>query len=260
MTNIFLATAYDFTVTATPAETADMPAAYLVKDQPSDLFQSSTADSTLDVDLGTAQAVDVIAGLFTNLPADATWEIRAAATQGALGAGTVIQATASFRMDGFIRADGRSHGMVYLTPAQTFRWWRISITGGTVPGGKLQMGRLVLGRSFTPTFNQSYGGGYRNISTGSWRRMRSGALIPNAALAGREYQVKLGYLTEGEAWENFYDILAATPENKPILVCPNMASPYAQRELVYGFLNIREPLIKAALNTFAITLKVMEAV
>ncbi|PCI45952.1 MAG: hypothetical protein COB49_09515 [Alphaproteobacteria bacterium] len=260
MENIFIAIAYDFTVTAAPAETADMPASYLNKIQPGDLFQSSTVDSTLEVDLGVAKAVNIIGGLFTNLPADAIWEIKAAATQGGLATGTVILASTGFRMDGFIRSDGRSHGLAFLSLSQTFRWWKITITGGTVPGGKLQMGRLFMGLAFTPTFNKSYGGGYRHITTTTYHRARSGAVIPNAGEGGREYQVKLGYLTESEAWEKFYDIQGAGPDKTPVLVSPDREGPYAQRELMYGFLNIREPVLKAALNTFAMALKVTETI
>lgn len=260
MARIFIATPYAFTVTATPAETADMPASYLDKIQPGDLFQSSTVDSTLEVDLGAAKEVNVIAGLFTNLPADATWEIRAATTQGGLATGTVIQASTGFRMDGFVRADGRSHGLVYLVAAQTFRWWKITITGGTVPGGKLQMGRLFMGLAFTPTWNKSYGGGYRHIGTTTYRRTRSGAVIPNNGEGSREYQAKLGYITEVEAWEDYYDIQGSGPDKTPVLVCPDSASPYAQRELMYGFMNMQVPVLKAALNTFSTTVKVTETV
>ncbi len=260
MSNIFIATPYSFAVTASPAESAGMPASYLDKIQPGDLFQSSTADSTLDIDLGAAKSVDVIACLFTNLPGDATWQIRAAATQGALSTGTVIQATTGFRMDGFIRADGRSHGMVFLGAMQTFRWWRITITGGTVPGGKLQIGRLFMGLSFTPLWNKSYGAGYRHVTTTTYRRMRSGAVIPNNGGAAREYSAKLGYLTEAEAWENYYDIQGDKPDQIPVLVCPDRASPYAQRQLMYGFMNIREPVLKAALNTISTAIKVTEAI
>ncbi|MBL4800749.1 MAG: hypothetical protein JKY45_02575 [Emcibacter sp.] len=259
MDNIFIAIPYDFTVTATPAETADMPAAYLNNIQPSDLFQSSTTNSTLEVDLGAAKAVNVVGGLFSNLPADATWEIRAATTQGGLAAGTVLHATGAFRMDGFIRSDGRSHGLVYLPAAATYRWWKITITGGTVPGGKLQMGRLFLGLAFTPTWNKSYGGGYREMSGTTYDVAQSGAAYPNGGNSRREFQAKLGYLTEAEAWENYYDIIGNAPDKSPVLVCPNLSSAYAQRELMYGFMSVREPVLKAALNTFATALKITEA-
>ncbi|WP_339863173.1 hypothetical protein [Paremcibacter congregatus] len=260
MSNIFIATAYSFTVTATPVETVDMPASYLNNIQPGDIFQSSTADSTLEVDLGAAQSVNVIAALFTNLPADATWEIRAAATQAGLATGTIIQATAAFQMDAFPRGDGRSHGLVYLSAPVSFRWWKITLTGGTVPGGKLRMGRLFIGKAFTPTYNQSYGGGYRYISTTSYAAAKSGAVIPNPGAAPREYQAKLGYLTEAEAMTELYDIQELAGDRTPVLVLPDHQNPYAQRNLMYGFISIREPVLKAAFNTFVSVIKVTETI
>lgn len=255
-----MATPYQFTVTASPGETADMPASYLGEIQPSDLFQATTANTSLDVDLGSALPVDVVAVLFTNLPGDAVWTITAATTQGGLAAGTVIKASGAAQMDGFVRADGRSHGLYHLPATQTFRWWRIDITGGTVPGGKIQIGRLFIGPVMIPTYNMSFNGGYRELSSTSHTQSKSGAVFQHTNVSAREYAAQLAHLTKDEAWVDFYQIQHSAGQGYPVLVSPNLDDTYAQRQLIYGFLSIKEPVVRAHINRYQTAIKIKETI
>jgi len=256
MAKFIIARAFDYTVTATGGETADMPASHLNVIQPGDIFQSPTADATLEIDLGIATPINLIGLLFTNLPVGATWEIRAAATQGGLATGTVIKAVGEVRMDGYPRHDGRSHGLWHSAAAQTFRWWRIAITGGAVAGGKLRIGRLFIGSTFEPADGHSWGSGYQIVTGTTYDRARSGAVYANVGPDTTDYSAKLLYLTPAEAWQGFYDLKYALSGNQAALVIPDLDSAYAQRELAYGFFEIGAPVYNTRLGEFSTLVKI----
>ena len=259
MSNILLLDSLDFTVVNTVGEHAEMPASNLATNQPKDIHQSTNADATLQVDLGSAMAPDMIALLYTNAPADAAWSVRAAATQGALSTGTVVQASTDFRNGTVIRPDGRSHGLLRLVTPPAFQWWQIRVVGGTVPGGLLQMGRLMIGNAFEPTYNMDWKGDYRHIKPGSGTQLNSGSFIPDAGGACRGYQTKLRYLTEDEAWTDYHEFFDQAI-NRPVLAVPDFDSDYMQRQLIYGALDVGQPTFRSALNEYQTTINMREMV
>jgi len=259
MGTIIIANSYDYTVTNTIGEHVDMPAAMLAAQQPRDIHQSTTADATLQIDLGQALAVDLIALLYTNATTAATWEIRAAATQGGLATGAVIKASSPFRNGTVIREDGRSHGLASLAAPPAYRWWQVKLLGGAVPGGLLQMGRLIIGRAFQPTWNMAWKADYRYIKTGSGTQLSSGAFIPAASEACRGFQVKLNHLTEDEAWTDYY-ALSERAVSRAVVMIPDMDHDYVQRQMIYGVLDVGQPTFRKMLNEYQTTINMREMV
>jgi hypothetical protein len=255
MSNIILTPAYDYTVTTATGAAADMPVTFINKTQPSDLFQSATENSTLVIDLGTAKEVNVIAALFTNLPADATWEIRGAATQGALAAGTVVY-HALFQMAGLTLHDGRSHGLYHNVNAHSYRFYQIIINAASVAGGKVQIGRLLIGKSFIPEWNNDWGAGHKINDGTTYQTMASGAVIPNFAPSTTDYSARLNYLTKDEAYTHFYDIQHYSALGKAMLVIPDLNHTQAMRDIAYGFLSAANPIYLTAFNQYSTIIKI----
>ena len=255
MSNIIITAGYDYTVSTSTGQTADMPVNYLNKTQIADLFQSSTANSSLVIDLGTAKAVNVIAALFTNLPADATWQIRGAESQAAVATGTILY-NGSFRMNGLALHDGRSHGLYYREAAHSYRFYQIIISGASVAGGKVQIGRLLIGKSFTPEYNYDWGAAHKINDRTSFIETASGALIPRTAPAASNFQCSLSYLTEDEAYGDYYLLRNKAAQAEAMLIIPDIDHPQLMRDIAYGFMAADAPTYQSKNREYSTILKI----
>lgn len=149
------------TMAAVGSEAAGMEAVNLFKKQPSDLWRATDLGNIwFEVDLGSAQAIRLIALLFTNATSAATIRVRGATSQANLTAAPGYDSTAvsHWPTTGLDNWE-KTHAILWLSSAQTYQWWRIDVVDAANPDGYYQAGRLYLANPYQPSVNIQYGWG-----------------------------------------------------------------------------------------------------
>jgi hypothetical protein len=244
VTNILLAKPLAATITAASAA-ATMPASNLALAQPTDVWRSTSLTSQyIEIDLGSAQAIDLVALMFTNLTSAGTWRVQAGTTTGVSNwdSGTVTA------WAGSVQNVDRPHTLLYLGAAQTYRYWKITLTDAANPAGYFQAGRVVMASAFKPTRNYAYGAG-RGFKDLSERKDTIGGNLLFETRAKRPLiSVELNWLTATEAEATLLELQRLA--DGPVLLVTNPdASPYRMGRMYYG-LPTYEPAIVAALNIY----------
>jgi len=133
----------------------------------------STADATINVDYGAAQAISVVALVRHNIQSAGTWRVRGSAASdmsapvydsgtvavwpeqwatGVLPAGHPNAATRLLTNAQIAALDPPRDAVLVFTEA-TARYWRIEITDTGNTDTYIEIGRLVMAPRFQPTFN-----------------------------------------------------------------------------------------------------------
>ncbi|MFQ5535626.1 MAG: hypothetical protein ACE5EM_12485 [Sphingomonadales bacterium] len=224
-------------ITASQAMAAGFPETNLGDEQPRMFAESATAVLSVDIDLGTAQAVDLIALLYTNADATATWEVRAADTQAELGAGTVF-ASGSFCAGGGVSKADRPHGFDFGA-ALTKRWWRITLTNSAAPA---RAGRLILGQALQPAWNFELSSRFARVGGADGLGTDGGALVPVKRKTRRRVSIRWGDLTDAEYYDQLAAIEQAAADGEPILFIrdPDAAAANRHQGIVYGLLKFSQ--------------------
>ena len=82
---------------------------------------------------------------------------------------------------------------------------------------------------------------------------------PAPSGACRGFQTKLSYLTEDEAWTDYY-ALSERAVGRAVLMIPDMDHDYVQRQLIYGVLDVGQPTFRKMLNEYQTTINIREMV
>lgn len=164
MGKYIIAKPYSATVNAQSSEVSGMDADNLLLPYPSDVWRTTgdTAEHVI-IDLGSAKAVNLIALMFTNLTSAATWRVRAGTTTSV----TNYDSTAVTAWAGATENVDRPHAMLFLSSAQTYRYWRIDLADSANPDTFIEAGRVILANAFQGSRNYSYGAGrgFNDLST-----------------------------------------------------------------------------------------------
>lgn len=247
------------TLTASSAP-ATLPVSNLQGEQPGVVWRAlDPAASWVEVDLGAASAINLVALLHHNLGSAATWRIRAAATQGDLTAAPGYDSTAITAWPTAGLEDwGTVNSVLWLAAApQSFRWWRIDLADAANPAGFLEAGRLYIADAWQPSRNLEYG-----WST-AWQDPSEFAL----ALGGQEYAVerrrrRLIQFTipivaesqaaaEAEAYGKAFELQRLRGLSGDVLAIrdPDNAA-QLQRQTIYGRMAELRPIVNTAFNIF----------
>lgn len=102
-----------------------------------------------------AVSLDFILALYTNATSNTTWRIRAAASEANLTASPSYDSgNITFWPNGSdLSQFTETHGWKVLTTPQSYVWWRIDFTDATHPDGYFEVGRLMLGKGFSPAID-----------------------------------------------------------------------------------------------------------
>lgn len=223
------------TVTASSEET-DYPVTQLQVQQPRDYFRSSgNTDFFLTVDLGTAVAVNVIALLYTNADSSTQWRIRGATSEANLTASPGYDSTVEDHWpDADLSTWDRTHAVKLLATPQSYRWWRIDISG--LSGlSYYQAGRLYIDAAFNPARTVDIGATIGGIDM-SLRAESQGATFLRQRKQKRTLEVSLSVRTESEAYNDHLDLRRRIGLGGDLLVCLD-ASGYVMERLFYCSLN-----------------------
>ena len=246
MAKFIIAQPYTITATAVSAATS-MPASNLNKVQPSDVWRSTSLTSQyIEVDLGLAKAVTVVALLFTNLTSAATWRVQAGTTTAYADydSGTVTAwAGATQNVD-------RPHAFLDLTTAsKTYRYWKIDLTDAANPAGYFEAGRVILANAFQGTRNYSYGAGrgYKDLTT--TKDAFGGQMLIEDKAKRPVISFETNWLTETEMEASILELQRNMTGAVFAMLDPS-ASTYRQARMYYGRLSL-EPLVNAAFNIYS---------
>lgn len=245
MSNYIIAQPYTATITATTAATS-MPASNLNKVQPSDVWRSTDLTGEyIEIDLGSAKAVDLIALMFTNFTSAATWRVQAGTTT----AYSNYDSTAVTAWAGATQNVDRPHAMLYLAAAQTYRYWKITLTDAANPAGYFEAGRVILADALQFTRNYSYGAGrgFNDLST--TKEAFGGQLLIEDKAKRPVLSFEANFLSATEMEASVLELQRNKTGAVFAMTNPD-ASTYRQGRMYYGALKL-EPVIVAALNVYS---------
>jgi len=168
---------------------------------------AATADTKLNIDLGTAYTLRVIAFDAHNLSDSGQWLVKLGTSSGASDVylGTLTNWLQATSVESTITEHGASKGDDYaaikVLPADySARHLTIEVSDAGNAAGYVQIGYVFAGPALIPQVNAAYGAwndGHIDLSTSS--RARSGALWTDPVRRIKSSQVSLGALTTAEA-------------------------------------------------------------
>lgn len=190
--------------------------------------QSGVKSAYVLVDLGSSLSCSVLAFLGTNLTSAATLRIRCSITD--------ATATGSLEYDsGTVAAGVKSgYGAAYKSfTAVAARYWRIDIADTTV-ADNLQIGRVFLGPSWTPSINMQLGASLHtedpSLKTKSYGGQSHFDELPQV----RVLSFTLDYLTKADMYGNAFAMARANGRVRDVLAIPDISDTYLSEEAVFG--------------------------
>ena len=213
------------------------PITNLLDPRPRRLVEVTGTNLSLDVDLGAATEITMLALLFTNAGNDATWSVRAANKRSALTRAPYLVPRGTV----FPASPGRSkrkHGFALFTTIRR-RWLRIEIEGGTVSGGKLQVGRLIISNALQPTWNHALGSSTARRPLVDEALSRTGQVSRRLWQRRRILTLRYPELTEEELYGELMPI-AEQADAEPVLIIQEPANArYRMEMMFYGMLTVQ---------------------
>jgi len=224
------------------SQLSGFPLTNMFRDSPAAARMIPTAQTTGQpdryvIDFRTAGApVDTIALLNTNLPESARWFVQAGAVFINDDSANVQFSTSSaaFRASPNLPQRPGYHGLLRISPARSFNWWRIVIDA-TLPGGILHIEHAIVGLNRTSK-NHSVEKQESPAPLTTLERKRSG--IPDRVRGRpmRSVDFELNMLSEAQ-YETIYGDLWRY-ELEPVLVVPNSKSgAFLHDRILYGDLS-----------------------
>lgn len=189
------------------------------------------------LDLGSALACSVLALLGTNFTGAATVRVRASTLD--------PNAIANLLLDtGVVAAGAKAgYGGVYKAFTETTaRYWRIDIADATVPDN-LQVGRLFLGPSWTPSSKQLYDWSVTPNDESRVAKSYGGQAFPDERPQTRILSFVLDYMNEAEMYGNAFALARSQGVVRDVLAIPEIAGAYVSEQAVWGLCRGSEPLI-----------------
>lgn len=191
----------------------------------------------VDIDLGSAKAINLFAAISHNATSAGTWQIKGATSQANLtsspgynpGAGSLWPVT------GKPDLPGKLTSIKFLAAAQTFRWWRIEFTDAANPDGYFDVGRIYVDGAFQPARNLAYG----------WQVLPIDPSTEIETIGGQSYvtprpiksvlRLRLPALTEDEAMGRALAMQKSLGIQKDVLAIRDPdATTWLQQQMVYG--------------------------
>jgi len=219
-----------------------LPVTNLQTQQPGEVARwTSLTGMYFVLDLLAAAAVNVFALLAHNGTSAATWRVRGATSESNLTAapgydsGTASVWPATGRPTGYDTAKLAS--LLYLTPSQTYRWWRADITDAANAAGYFEAGRLIADAAWAPARNLRADWELGYVDPAAPVRAARGHLWPGPeSNPGREWDLTIRGLSEDDA-ANGYELGRTRGARKDILAIRNPElTTHLHRNMVYGLL------------------------
>lgn len=184
-------------------------------------------------DFGSAQAVDFLAIVAANALPGTQFRLRLGETQAEVdGAAPYDSAAQTFISPSITSDDDLYHSHWELPSLQTYRWWRIDITGHT---GDFEAASVVMGKKFEPSRYYNYGFGRGIEDLGGLSISPFGIFDEQPGIVLRRIQFTLAWVTEAEFETGFQPMLRKLGKRGVVYLCFDPESgPYRQSKTYMG--------------------------
>lgn len=187
-------------------------------------------DSYVVFDLGSSLSCSALAILGTNFTSAATLQLRCSdADPGATG---------TLLYDSGVVAAGvvSGYGAAYKTfNAVAARYWRLDVADASLPDN-LQVGRVFLGPSWTPSAGQLYDWGVTPDDPSPVAKSKGGQSYPEVLPKVRYLDFGLDFMSEAEMYGNAFAMARAQGAVSDVLVIPSVTSTYLSQQAVWGLI------------------------
>jgi hypothetical protein len=216
--------------------------ANLLTPDPKEIWLANTTSTVaLDVDMGSAQAIDSFFLAYTNATVGATWALYSAT---GMGTGlTLIRAATAMRASDSLGP--RHHAFVRLAAPVSSRYFRLVMTqSGPSP---LQAGALVLGLAFEKY--REYGGGRLPFDTGNRQDLISGGFGMGDGVTKAQFAFSFIDLSDDET-VTLWALSRAAGLRKPIVVIEDADLVSGRNEAIhYGVFERFQPYERQEANS-----------
>lgn len=250
MSNIVLAapTLSDAGTITGSESVGDMTIGNLQKRSLKRMFRTLTLSGIeINIDLGSAQEIDLIALIGHNGTSGATVTVQAGSTD----------AVSDYTSGSLSLISGTDIGLdenlftLLLGTSQTYRYWKLTISDASNPAGYFQAGRLYLSKAFQPGINIDYGTAEGFIDNSKTTRTTNGEPVPLRREPYRFAEFTLSFGTEAEMYGTLYDIDRLRGTSKDVLYINDpAATTHFQRRFVYGLMSEMNPTINRLYELF----------
>lgn len=250
MSNILLATPEisDAAVLTGSESLGDMTITNMQKRSLKRVYRSSEISAhEINIDLGSAQEIDLISLIGHNGTASATITVKAGSTA----------AVSDYTSGSLSLISGLDLGyssnvfMLHLDTAQTYRYWKIEISDSSNPDGYIQIGRLYVTKAFQPSVNIDYGESQGFIDNSKIRRTMNGEPVPLRREPYRFTDFTLSFGSKNEMYGTLHEIDRLRGLSKDVLYINDPdESDHLQRRVIYGLMTELNPVINSYFGIF----------
>lgn len=231
--------------TASGAISPGYPPSNLLTYDPTQVCLSTAASNTFTWDLGQAREFDVVSLQHTSLSYKATWTVSgsndgSSFTQLVTGPFSAHLATipgswANEVDDPRRPILNRNKSLYQSATVQKYRYIRVAIVGDGTLDSTFSVGRLFVGKKFSPSTGWQYGSQFTFSSPGDRKeRTDRGALVlsPGDSIVGAS--VKMEFLSKTEMYDSVYELNYWRGSAREILAClDTLDVPRMQKNLLY---------------------------
>ena len=242
---------------------------------------ATLAATQFDMDFGSVKTIGVVALVVHNMSVGAKVRIRSddaadfatptydSGWVDVWPSGMVPQDLLEWEEDNFwlgtlsanARAGYQSPFIHVLSAPQTYRYWRVEVDDTTNTDGYVQIGRLFMSATWTPTVNYSYGAGLGYKDTSPIEKSLSGAEYFDVQTKAREFSFTLEGLTDTEAYDVVLQLQRVAGISGEILQIPDLDDTTRIPARAYvGRLVDLQPIDNNQPDRFKVQLKVRELI
>lgn len=232
------------TITSVGSQIASLPAVNVQQVHLSRKWHTAAAvtSSFIVIDFGAAVSPRILAVLGTNLTASATYRLRGSATSDGITSPVYDSGTVSAGVK-------TGYGAIYKAISTgTARYWRLDLTDATL--ANLQIGRVVLAPSWSPTVNMQYEWSVTALDETRIVRSYGGQSYPDVRPKRRVLSFVLDYMSESEMYTNAFALAMANGVSTDVLAVPSLSSTFLSEQSVWGQIMQSEPLIEPRIGLF----------
>jgi hypothetical protein len=204
---------------------------------------AALASTKFDINLGSAKTVGVLALVVHNMSVLGKVRITGSDNSGFVSpiyqsawidvwpSGMIPQSLLNWEDDNFwlgtlsnaARAGYQSPFIHILPTTQTLQYWRVEVDDTANADGYVQIGRLFMSPTWTPTINYNYGAGLVYKDNTGVEQSLSGAEYFDVKTKVREFSFTLEWLTPGEAYDTMLELQRLVGISGEILQIPDQA-------------------------------------
>ncbi len=246
-------------------ELTTLPAINLQDPQPTKKWRTSGLSTMyVVVDLGSANAINLVSLIAHNGSAAATWQIRGASSEANLTAapgydsGSVSMWPGTGKPSGWIDT---LFALLWLTTSQTHRWWRIDVVDAGNTDGYFEAGRLIIDAAWQPDIGLSPNWGVQWIDPGPREQSIGGQIYPTQRTRRRLIELILDFNDRDVMLNNAFELQRKRGSSRDIFVLGDpTGTTHLHRDAVYGLFTGLQPLVNSAFNIFSQIITVEEMV